>query len=150
MIRAVKARHFRIEEYVPEVVFRDLGEKAWQLIDIRLIENMDSLKDQLEDIYDREIAITINNWLWGGERQQSGLRINGQPYHTPYSQHTFGKAADSICEIPAKDIRRHIKDQLIVLPHPCVIEEFDSDGEEISWLHCDVRNQGKHVYFMRA
>ena len=123
MIEALKAKHFRIEEYVPEAVFRDRNEKAWQLIDIRLIQNMDSLKDQLEDIYDRKIPITIN---------------------------TFGRAADSICEIEAKTIRQHIKDQLIVLPHACVIEERDSDGEEIEWLHLDTRNQGKHVYFMRA
>tara|TARA_R110000782_G_scaffold33535_3_gene80770 strand:+ start:1066 stop:1518 length:453 start_codon:yes stop_codon:yes gene_type:complete len=150
MIEALKAKHFRIEEYVPEAVFRDRNEKAWQLIDIRLIQNMDSLKDQLEDIYDRKIPITINNWLWQGERQQSGLRITGQPYYRPYSQHTFGRAADSICEIEAKTIRQHIKDQLIVLPHACVIEERDSDGEEIEWLHLDTRNQGKHVYFMRA
>ena len=75
MIEALKAKHFRIEEYVPEAVFRDRNEKAWQLIDIRLIQNMDSLKDQLEDIYDRKIPITINiHNIHSGERQTVSAR----------------------------------------------------------------------------
>jgi len=105
---------------------------------------MDSLRKQLG------VPMTINNWYSGGNRSQSGLRIVGQPYYRPHSQHSFGRAADSVCSIPAKEIRRRLRDAEIILPHPCVIEEFDSKGEEISWLHMDVRNQSQHLYFMRA
>ena len=143
MIEARQAKHFHITELVPENVYEARGAKAWQLIDIRLIANIDALRSQIN------APMTINNWYTGGNRTQSGLRIVGQPYYSPYSQHTFGRAVDMICSIDAKEIRRRLREKQIILPHPCVIEEFDKDGE-ISWLHMDVRNQNQHVYFMRA
>ena len=47
MIESYKAKKFTIEELVPEVVFNDRGQKAWQLIDNRLIANLDSLREQV-------------------------------------------------------------------------------------------------------
>ena len=145
MIKAYKAKYFDVREYVPEVVFKNRGEKAWELIDHGLIVNYDALRHQLG------VPMTMNNWHTGGTRQESGLRIVGQPYYKPYSQHSFGRAGDTVCEIPASEIRRRIRDKEIVLPHPCVIEEFDSKGNEISWFHMDCRNMSnEHVYFMSA
>lgn len=144
MIESRSAKYFDIREYVPETVFEARGQKAWQLIDYRLIVNMDALRHQLG------VPVTINNWHTGGSRSQSGLRIVGQPYYKPYSQHSFGRAADAVCEVSASTIREMLRSKEIMLPHACVIEEFNSKGEEISWLHMDVRNQTEHLYFMRA
>ena len=137
MIESYKAKHFTIEELVPEVVFNDRGQKAWQLIDHRLIANLNSLREQLG------APMTCNNWHTGGRRTQSGLRVIGQPFHTPYSQHTFGRAVDLICSIPANEIRRRIKEGVILLHHPSTFE----DG--VSWLHMDVRNNDQHTYFFK-
>ena len=144
MIESISAKCFNIQELVPQTVYDARGQKAWQLIDNRLIENLDSLRKQLG------VPMTCNNWYTGGNRSQSGLRIVGQPYYKPFSQHSFGRAADLVCSIDAKEVRRRLREKVIVLPHPCVIEEFDSKGEEISWIHLDVRNQTDHLYFMRA
>jgi len=138
MINSHTAKHFIIQELVPESVYEARGEKAWQLIDIRLIENADSLRQQLG------VSLTCNTWQWGGHRAQSGLRVHGMSYYKPYSQHTFGRALDLICTIKAQDIRELIRSKEIILPHPACFE----DGESITWLHMDVRNLSNgHTYF---
>jgi len=135
MIESYKAKYFIIQELVPKSVYEDRGEKAWQLIDIRLIENIDSLRHQLG------VALTINNWNAGGSRDESGLRIAGQRYYKQYSQHSFGRAVDIICSIKAETIRQSIRDKDIILPHPATFEL------DVNWLHMDVRNSKDHVYF---
>jgi len=137
MIESYKAQNFKIQELVPEVVYRDRGEKAWQLIDDRLIENLDALRDQLN------VPMTCNNWHTGGTRTQSGLRIVGQPYYKPYSQHSFGRAVDLVCSVDAETIRREIKGGRIKLPHPATFET------DVSWIHMDVRNNDEAIYFFK-
>lgn len=141
MIESHKAKHFDITELVPQTVHEARGEKAWQLIDIRLIANLDALRAQLK------VPMTINNWNSGGDRTQSGLRIVGQPHYKPFSQHSFGRAADVVCSVPAKAIRDRIRSRDIVLPHPATFEE----GDNITWLHMDVRNMSNdHTYFFQV
>ena len=138
MIRNRSADKFIIQELVPRSVYLDRGERAWQLIDYRLIDNMNALRTQLG------VSITVNDWLWDGDRDQSGLRVIGQEYYKPYSQHTFGRATDSICEIPAQEIRELIREGIYIkLPHHACFED------NVSWLHMDVRNtaNGSHYFF---
>jgi len=137
MIKSHKAKRFIIEELVPEVVFKDRGQRAWQLIDHRLIANLDSLREQVG------VPMTCNNWLNGGKRTQSGLRVPGQSYYSKYSQHSFGRAVDLVCSIDAEEIRQRIKDKIIILPHPATFEEG------VNWLHMDVRNNNQHTYFFQ-
>lgn len=143
-IKSHKARYFDIRELVPESIYLERGEEAWQLIDDRLITNLDSLKTQLEDLYGRKIPLIVNNWMWGGDRVCSGLRTPGQGCYNPQSQHAFGRAVDPICEIPAPDIREHIRQERIVLPYPASFEEFNGMG----WVHMDMRNMSNgHTHF---
>ena len=129
--------HFSIKEFVPEVVWMDRGEKAWQLMDLHLLENWDSLRDQLG------CTITLNNWSWGGERQASVLRIAGQPHYTAYSQHTFGRAGDGLLEeITAEEVRTRIKKRDIILPHPVIFEV------DVGWIHMDTRQSTDMVTFV--
>lgn len=137
-IQSYKAKHFVIQELVPSQVYTERGAKAWQLIDERLIKNMDALRDALG------FPVTCNNWHTGGKRTQSGLRIVSQKHWSPYSLHPFGKASDTICEMPAHLIRRKIKSGKIILPYPACFELG------VSWLHMDVRNfnnKGQHYFF---
>lgn len=141
MIESYKAKYFDIRELVPEAVYEARGEKAWQLIDPRLIENADALREKLN------VPLTCNNWHTGGPRDQSGLRVPGQSYYKPFSQHSFGRAMDLVCGIPAAQIREMIKSEIIVLPHPATFEE----GDKITWLHMDTRNMSNgHTYFFRV
>ena len=146
MINHQTAQYFKIQELVPESIYKLRGKKAWQLIDERLIANLDCIKEQLETIYNRKIPITVNDWLWGGNRVASGLRVPGQKEYSETSQHKLGKAVDFKCEIPAHDIRNLIRHGSIILPYPACFEEFNG----MSWVHMDVRNfVNGQVYFFK-
>ena len=137
MMESYTAKKFKIEELVPEIVFNDRGQKAWQLIDHRLIANLDALREQVG------VSMVCNNWSTGGNRTQSGLRVAGQSHHRPYSQHSFGRAVDLVCSIDAEEIRQMIKDRRIILPHPATFEE------DVNWVHMDVRNNNQRTYFFK-
>ncbi len=121
-------KYFSIEELAPEHVFRDRGQKAWELLDHRLLWSL----DQLRKLYG---PITINNWHRGGSREWSGLRTELSPYGSQYSQHRFGRAADCLFhEVSVEGVRNNI------LRYPHDYPEINSVELGTSWLHFDVRN----------
>jgi hypothetical protein len=125
-----KCEHFVIEELVPPQVFKDRGEKAWQLLDDRMLITLDRLREKYG-------SMTVNNWKWGGDREWSGLRTSDSPYYSKYSQHSFGRAADVIFKhITAEEVRQAILEN----PDDPTFELINSFEEGVSWLHFDVRN----------
>ncbi len=60
MIESHKAKKFIIQELVPEVVFNDRGDKAWQLMDIRLLANLDALREQVGVPMTTVVALAIS------------------------------------------------------------------------------------------
>ena len=83
-----RCEYFAIHELVPPKVFQEWGEKAWELLDERLLITLDRLRR-------RYGPMTVNNYYWGKEREWSGLRTKDSPFYSRYSQHTFGRAAYS-------------------------------------------------------
>ncbi len=123
-----KCQNFKIQELVPRHVYDDRGEKAWELFDERALITLDTLHDKYG-------TMIINNWLWGGGRQWSGLRTHESPYGTQYSQHRFGRAFDVIFKnYPAELVRQD------VLFHPDWFPLIASLELDVSWFHFDVRN----------
>lgn len=130
-----KCKHFKIHELVPPQVYKDRGEKAWELMDLRLLISIDKLRDEYGQA-------TINNYEFGGNREWSGLRTPASPYYSPYSQHTFGRAADIIFkDHSAEDIRKDIA--LFPEDYPLI----NCIEEDVSWLHVDVRNCQRIKWF---
>lgn len=128
----IKSKHFDIREYVPPETYLARGEKAWMLIDPRLIVVMDVIREELK------AAITINDWMWGGDRLWSGLRLAGSPYYSGYSQHTFGRATDFLVKgYTANEVR-------------AIIVRLFKQGKlpvkglrlelKVSWVHLDLAN----------
>tara|TARA_R110000772_G_scaffold184459_4_gene295477 strand:+ start:3457 stop:3888 length:432 start_codon:yes stop_codon:yes gene_type:complete len=131
-----KCKHFCIEELVPPEVFEARGEKAWELLDDRLLYAIDALRNEFG-------PATINNYKWGGDRTQSGLRTAGSAYFSPYSQHTFGRAADMLFKsTDVNDIRDWLKSDEGLDVEPTNAEWLEIKGIEdgVSWLHIDTRN----------
>lgn len=122
--------HFAIHELVPQNVFHARGEKAWQLLDERLLKTLDRLRE-------RYGSITVNNWYWGREREWSGLRTKDSPYYSDYSQHTFGRAADCLFK---KYTAEKIRQDILANPDDPAFELIGSIELGVSWLHFDVRN----------
>ena len=126
-----KPVHFVTQEFVPRAVYNARGEKSLQLMDDRILRIADWLRDRFG-------RATINNWLWQGDREWSGLRTYDSPYYSAYSQHTFGRAIDIIFnDFTAEEVRQDLKGGLL-------LDDLNLDSvtieEGVSWLHIDVRN----------
>lgn len=123
-----KPKFFRVEELVPRHVFQARGAAAIELIDERVLITLDALREKFG-------PITVNNWVWGGNRQWSGLRTEQSPFGTAFSQHRFGRAVDCIFRnVTAEEVRQYI------LANPDEFPLITFVELDVSWLHFDVRN----------
>lgn len=125
----MKSKYFKITELVDKETYSIRGELAWELIDNHLIITIDKLKEKFS-----KGTITINSWMWNGDREWSGLRTTKSPDYSKYSQHTFGRAIDCIfSDYTTKEVREYIINNKEEFP-------FVKGIEIASWLHIDVRN----------
>jgi hypothetical protein len=122
--------HFAIHELVPPEVFEKRGEKAWELLDERLLITLDKLRN-------RYGSMTVNNYYWEKDREWSGLRTSGSPYYSHFSQHTFGRAADCLFVEQTAD---EVREDILANPADPDFELIGSIELDVSWLHFDVRN----------
>ncbi len=123
-----RPRFFKIQELVPPSVYGDQGSKALRLIDDRALMTLDQLRLKFG-------LCTVNDWCFGGQYEQSGLRTPEAPEYSPTSQHTFGRAMDcKFRDHSADEVREFIINNKSAFPF-IVFMEID-----ISWFHFDVRN----------
>jgi hypothetical protein len=129
--------YFKVQELVPEGVYKDRREASLQLIDNRIVEFIEGLREALGR------SITVNNWLWGGEFQYRGLRTPESGAYSKYSQHTFGRALDfDVQGMTAQEVRNWIinnRDLDFVRPITFI------EGS-VNWCHVDVRNTGGDLW----
>jgi len=135
-----RSKHFKIQELVSKELYNLVKEDIlWNLFDERLLETIDTLKDKFP-----EGSISINNWLWGGDRNQSGLRTKNSKYYSPTSQHSIGRAVDCIfSDYNVDSVRQYIINNPEDFPY---IKGIELD---VSWLHCDVRLRDKVLLFSK-
>ncbi|AEA99037.1 D-Ala-D-Ala carboxypeptidase family metallohydrolase [Alteromonas mediterranea] len=124
-----KPKYFIAQELVPKSVFLKRGARSLELIDERLLITIDQLREKFG-------PCTINNWHSGGGFTESGLRTPDCKHYSPFSQHTFGRAADcKFSKATPEEVRHYI------LTHP---EEFPFitfvELDTPTWVHIDVRN----------
>ena len=127
-----QCKFFQIRELVPPDIFDKRGDRAWELLDERLLFTLDGLRGR----YGR---MTVNNWHWGGDRMWSGIRTPGSPFYNESSQHSLsrGRAADIIfSEISAEDVRADILAHQNEPPFDLIMAMETG----VPWLHIDVRN----------
>lgn len=128
---------FKIQELVSPQAYKDRGDKAWQLLDDRMLMTIDRLREKYG-------SMTINNWSYGGDREWSGLRTPDSPYYSKYSQHSFGKAFDIIFKhVTAEQVRQDI----LANPDKFEFEYINSLELGVSWLHIDSRNSTRIFAF---
>jgi len=124
-------KNFRPEEFVSRAVFESRGSALVpQLIDYRIFETVDFIRNKR---FNR--AVTINNWVYGGEFQYRGFRAPDETIGAQLSQHHSGRALDfDVDGHTAAEIRRDIINNPHLYPHITCIE----DG--VNWVHIDCRN----------
>lgn len=141
------SKYFKIEELVSKKVYKKYGENAWQFIDPRLIKVIDLLREHFNK------PITVNNWLWGGQLEQRGLRTNldelvksktekGTLY---ISQHILGKAIDfNVKGLSSQEVYNEIlknKEKFYL------ISRIENIEKTPTWCHIDVANIDKFTIF---
>jgi len=143
-----KSKYFVIQEYVPPSVYADRGEKAWEILDPRLLKMDDAVRNHFG-------VVIINTWhstrLISAYkyRSQSGLRTRefydlSEDYYKSYSAHKYGMASDKLlpnCELSMEEVRRYIE------KHPDEFPDIKGIERKVSWLHTDVRNRDDVLFF---
>ncbi len=140
-------RYFSIKELVSEAVYLKYGETAWQFFDVRLLETLLFIREELD------LPITINNWHLGGQFEQRGFRentcdlvyiktLNDAIY---CSAHVTGQAIDfDVKVMSAEAVRKWLIENQDLLPHNIRLEYG------INWVHLDCRDTGKKVHLFRV
>lgn len=134
------ADYFRTEELVCPHVYNRFGERSLDFIDDRLKETIVTIREKLNR------PIYINNWAWGGNKSQRGLRCNvcalvkeKTSLDKPYlSAHVLGKGVDfNVKDMPAQAVRDWLRMNQILLPYPIRVES------DVTWIHIDVLEYGQ-------
>lgn len=122
-------KNFSLNEVMPRHIIDKYGEKSWEFIDIRILENIQAIRQY----YKR--AIYINN-------RKKGLEYRGYDdgsYRgiSSKSQHRFGRALDfTVSGYSAEQVRQDLLNGLAErLPHPDISIE-----DRVAWNHMDIRN----------
>ncbi|WP_051294906.1 hypothetical protein [Maridesulfovibrio bastinii] len=148
-------KHFRIEELVYpgfHEAHKHRGNLIWLAFDVRVLKTADRLRE-------RYGKMTVNDWCWGGDRTESGLRAMTTGTGAALSQHKFGRALDCIfADCTADEVRADMRRKGFFEPHfpasnfdaefvgiTC-IEEFEGMG----WFHFDVRNHDAWKYGVKV
>lgn len=138
----MKSKYFKIQELVSPDVYLDYKDRAWLFIDHKLIETLDILRGYFK------VPITVNDWLWGGEFTERGLRENTSSIVTDHtdagdiyiSAHVLGKAADfDVKGYTAHEVRQKIIEIQDYLPYNIRLED------RVDWVHLDVFDIGIKV-----
>lgn len=143
----MKSKYFKIQELVSKRVYDKYGDNSWMFIDTKLIKVIDLLREHFNK------PITVNNWLWGGNLEQRGLRTNmdhlvktkTEQDKLYVSQHILGKAVDfnvkglSVEEVYSEIIKNKDKFYLI--------SRIENVKCTPTWIHIDVANIDKFTIF---
>lgn len=123
-------KYFIVEELVPESVFNLIGESALKLMEPSLITFIENMRIHFGK------PITINNWKWGGQFSQRGLRTKDSEFYNATSQHSFGKALDFDIEgLTAQEVR----DWVIENRKLDWVKPIGFIEDEVNWVHVDIR-----------
>ena len=133
--------YFTIEELIDQNTFNRDGSSSWRYFTTELLETILFIRINLDK------SMTINNWKWGGQFSQRGLRNNicsivmkktqsGQLYT---SAHTLGAGVDfDVKGMSADAVRDWLLHNEASLPHKIRLEhKFTNTGQSINWVHLD-------------
>ena len=118
------SKNFYWHELVPRGIRK---QDVLNVIDSRVLGVLEALRT-------RYGPITVNNWHWAGDREWSGFRTSDSPFYSPFSQHSFGRAAD--CILMDCDVTEVIDD---IMSGDFYHRHLSALELGVPWLHFDVR-----------
>ena len=158
--------YFDLEELICPHVSANYGKMAWKFIDNRLLETIYLIRKYIGK------PMCVNNWSYGGEFTQRGLRCNicdivkskTRSDKVYMSAHNQGEAVDfSVKGMTANEVRLWIVENQILLPYPVRLEVgFDPKGKNeaqirqaigkdtMNWVHLDLRGEGQKITYFKG
>lgn len=156
----MKLKHFITEEFVSPEAYAIHGDKALNMIDKELLLFIENFHPFCAKHFGGKVSIVINNWVWGGEFSQRGLRdldyyiaklqkkLKRAPtfaeavqyYNKSRSQHKFGRGLDFDVYVDGVRIDPAIIRQLIIdNRHLFWIDAISFIEDGVNWVHVDTR-----------
>lgn len=134
----MKSKYFKIQELVSKEVYKKYKEKAWEFIKPEIILFLDSIRE----FYGKPVI--VNNWLYGGNLKQRGLRANKDEivadkkgYYV--SQHCLGSAVDfNVQGVSPEEVAKHILDN--EAHYRNFISRLENPKQTPTWTHIDCAN----------
>ena len=130
----MRSKHFKLAELVPLSVINSFHEDLlWNMFDEDILKSIDTIKEKFS-----KGSISINTYMWNGDRTQSGIRTKNSKYYSEGSMHSVGKAVDMIfSKYTTDEVREYILANQDEFPF---IRRIEAD---VSWLHIDTKDTGK-------
>ena len=144
------SEYFNIEEFVPEDIYLQFGEKAWWFIRPEIV----AIADKIRLLLNR--TVLINDWSLRGQAQYRGFRPADCKIGAKFSQHRMGAAIDIVVPArPAKMLDGKVIRPGLQLMHPTEVYHFLLDHRSVfvpmglttienpmftpTWNHLDIR-----------
>ena len=126
-----KCIYFKIQELVDRKTFELWGEKAWMFFNPSALISLDGIK-----LYFWKPVIA-NDWVFGGQKENRGLRPLYSTVGADYSLHRFGCAFDiDVQGVDAEEVRQTI----IRLKDNPLFQYITCLETGITYVHFDCRN----------
>ena len=129
--------NFRLEELVSKEVYELLGDRAWLLLDMSLLRDLDKFVTDLKSDTNCT-AVIINDWLWGGNFNQSGFREHSSEVGAKGSWHREGGGDDlKFKGITALEAYNYLRKKQFKYP---AIKRVENPEVTKTWLHIDSKS----------
>jgi hypothetical protein len=128
------SKNFELREFIPEDMWKRLGESAIWLIDEKIIKVAQKIRDHFQ------APIYINTWMYRGKGrrfQWRGFRPSAYTKCAYFSQHKLGKAIDFNVEGLTD---KEVQEECIQYSNSLGIRGIEEGTP--TWTHVDVRNLG--------
>ena len=125
-------KYFALNEVIPPAIIAERGERAWSLMDDRILQGADWLRETFG-------PAVINGKYGGKVFTESGLRDPFTTTGAKWSQHKFGRALDlKFTKVSVKEVYDYIlANQPEARSHGITtVEDIAFTG---NWLHIDAR-----------
>ena len=125
-------KYFALNEVIPPTIIAERGERAWSLMDDRILQGADWLRETFG-------PAVINGKYGGKVFTESGLRDPFTTTGAKWSQHKFGRALDlKFTKVSVKEVYDYIlANQPEARSHGITCIEDIRDTP--TWLHIDCR-----------
>jgi len=125
-------KYFALNEVIPPAIIAERGERAWALMDDRILRGADWLREMFG-------PAVINGKYGGKVFTESGLRDPFTTTGAKWSQHKFGRALDlKFTKVTCKEVYEYI-----IRNQPEARANGITTVEDIAftgnWLHIDAR-----------